>query len=751
MTETPSKRNETILALGIFVFSIIYRMLIIQNGGFPPGPDVGLHNSIINSIVLKHGNFLWNYYHMGGGPSLTHPGFHIFTACLLLIAGIPDYVAQCTVAVLFSSLIVLCTFLLTKSAWKLPLASLIAAFLAALSRYDIEMVAWGGYPNVVTLSLIPLIFYMLFKEDTSSRASLIVSSLLISALFITHSLSTLTFACIAIPFLILSLIVSRKAPFDRRVHVVFAASIALGILIVAPFIIHVFPVYLENVEKGMFTAALNENRRAILLTRVIPLYLVFLALVPALSFLVFARKRRGAFLDKAGLLFSLWIFMPVLLTQSFRIGLYTDYLRFLHFLIFPLTVFFALLTDYTCGFLAEVAATFTQVKGIKIDKEKFNSLFMAAALIFYTLGFIPFFSSPSGGFQATDYYRVACPQEFESIIWIREKTPANALFVSNHGYGWWISGFGQRATFTSTDPQFLMIPHEFNASYIARTLLKTNFLLSNGFIEIAEDGGYVGRYNPMISLNCTKFIEPYPMLYLNESDVMIFHRANGNPKVAIATAIPVENLTLEATCESACITIIRGDAQLSLTRRIKVSKDIKFAEIQLLLESLSSDVTLQHVRMLLRTRGIIIQLERSMGFLDENAGVLAQLIFEGEQPIVRVFSRDGASFVEIFYNAENHRRMEIKLIVGGFEIEKLESEYVRGFLANMTRTWQCKYPSSSLIKVFDYREVIRSNGIAFVACQRKTYSIERFVSDPVFSLIYINDRVAVFKVREQYG
>ncbi|MEM1589782.1 MAG: hypothetical protein QW175_05140 [Candidatus Bathyarchaeia archaeon] len=633
--------------------------------------------------------------------------------------------------------------------WKSPLASLAAAFLAALSRYDIEMLAWGGYPNIVTLSIIPLIFYMIFRENTPPKTSLAVSSLLIGTLFITHSLSMFTFTSIAIPFLIFSLILPRRPTTDKNKYAVFAASIIFGILIASPFIIHVFPVYAENVRKGIFTGSISENQRALLLTRVIPLYLVFMALVPTFSFPVFAKKCRDAFLNEVGVLFSLWIFIPALLTQFFRVGLYTDYLRFLHFLIFPLTVFFALLTDFACGFLAEVAGIFAKSKGFSADKKMFNSIFMSAALIFYTFGFIPFFSSPEGGFLAANYYCVARSQEFESIEWIRQKTATEALFVSNHGYGWWISGFGQRATLTSTDPQFLMIPHEFKASYIARTLLKTNFVLNNGFIEIAEDGGYLGRYNPMLSINCTKFLEPYPMLYLNESEVTIFYEVGNSPKMLNTIDIPPKNLTIETTQELACITIMRENAQLKFMRRVEILKDTKFAVVSMSVKSLSSDVSIQHIRVLLRAHGNVLQSEQTLGFVDINAGVFAQLIFGERKPLIKLFKTDKINIVELLYSIGSTEKVEIKMVMGGFEIEKVESEHIMDLLANMTSAWQNREPSNFPIKVFDYKEAIRSNGIAFIACQRKACAVERFAKDPMFNLVYINDRVAIFKVRGQ--
>jgi len=751
MKKTLNKRNENSLALGIFIFSLLYRVLLLQTKIYPSGPDVGLHNSIINSIILRNGNFLWNHYHMGGGPSLTHPGFHIFTAFVLLITGMPDYMAQYAVAVLFSSLIVLCAFLLTRVVWKLPFASLAAAFLAALSRYDIEMLAWGGYPNVITLSIIPLVFYMLFREDTPSRASFTVSALLTETLFITHSLSALTFTSIVIPFLILSFIISKKSPLDRKTLLFFATSMTLGVLMVSPFIVHVFPVYMENVEKGMFTSAINEYQKAILFNRLIPLHLLFAALIPAVSFLLFSKKYRGRFFDSAGFLFVLWIIMPALLTQSFRVGLYTDYLRLLHFLIFPLIVFFALLIDHICGFVAKVVGVYAQVKHFMVNPKMVHSLLLSIALIIFLFDFAPFFSSPEKGFLIADYYRVVYPQEFNSIEWIKQETPTGTLFVSNHGYGWWVSGFGQRATLTSTDPQFLMIPHEFEASYIARTLLKTNFVLNNGFIEIAEDGGYVGRYNPMFSINCTAFLEPHPMLYLNESDVTVFYRTGASTKIIDATKVRLKNLTVEATQESACITIERGNNQLVLTRRVEVLKDVKFAIFSLSLECLSNEVSLQYVRVLLHANGTIFQLEQTLGFLEENAKACAQIIFVGSHPLIKIFTVNHTNYVELLYNLESTQKVEIKMIIGGFEVEKVEDNYVKSLLANMVCSWSRKEASNFPIRIFDYREVIRLKKITFIACQREACVIERFANDPMFNLVYINDRVAVFKVREQNG
>ncbi len=745
------KINENSLALCIFIFALLYRLLLLQTEIYPPGPDAGLHSSIINSMVLENGNFSWNYYHMGSGPSLTHPGFHFFTSFIWLMTGMPDYLAQYLVATLFSSLIVLCAFLITRALWGLPFASLIAAFLATLSRYDIEMIAWGGYPNIITIMIISLIFYMFFRRDTPSTILVAVSSLLIGMLFITHSLSVITFLCIACPFLVLAFFASKESSKDKRTILMFVLSIFLGLLIASPFIAHVFPAYLENVEEGMFTGAIDENRKAIVFTRMVSVQLVLASLIPAFSFLIFSKRYKGAFFDKTSLLFSLWVLIPAILTQSFIIGVYTDYFRFLHFLIFPLTVFFALLIDHISGFIAKALGNFTQDVKAPISLGTLHSLLVAGFLVVSLLGFIPFFSSPSDGFSIADYYRVVYPPEFESIEWIKERTSTDAVFVSNHGYGWWISGFGQRVTLSATEPQFLIVPHEFEAAYIARTLLRTNFVLNNGFIEIWDDGSYVGRYNPMLLINCTRLPEPHPMLYFNENEVTIFYRENTSTKMIDAIEVSPKNLTLETTQESAHMSTVRENAHLTLTRRIEVLKDTRFAFLSLSIKSLDNNTSLEYVRIMLHIQGKVLQTEQTVGVLDENAKVFAQIIFEEKKPLIKLFPSDNPNCLELLYTAENPQSIEIKMIIGGFETEKIEEKYIESLLINMTRSWSKKESTSLPIQVFDYRKIIKLKKITFIACERKDCAIERFANDPMFNLVFINDNVAIFKVRDSNG
>ncbi len=190
-------KRSFLLLFVIAFFSAIYRAVLVMHQGFPPGADIGLHNSLIHSITQGgNTNFLWNYYHMGGGNSNTFPGYHIFVSYVILFTGLPDYLAQAIVAILFSSLLVLVAFLITRKVLNESIA-LIVAFLVGFSYYDIYILLWSGYPNIVTLMLIPLTFYLLLEKSRFSRLPLLtVTSLLSATIFLTHSLSTFLFIAI---------------------------------------------------------------------------------------------------------------------------------------------------------------------------------------------------------------------------------------------------------------------------------------------------------------------------------------------------------------------------------------------------------------------------------------------------------------------------------------------------------------------------------------------------------------------------
>ncbi|MCX8153346.1 MAG: hypothetical protein N3E52_02820, partial [Candidatus Bathyarchaeota archaeon] len=227
--------NNALLPFLILILAFAYRMLLMTWAGYPPGADIGLHQSVIKSITLSgNTDFLWNNYQMGGGLSLTFPGYHIFVSYIILLTGVPDYLAHSLVVSFFSSLIVLVAYLIVRAVW-MESTALIVAFLVAISRFDIEMLLWGGYPNVITLLLIPLIFYLFLQRSKFSLSVFFVSTAILSgAVFLTHSLSAVMFIGITFATAALALIFSKKTGTTKKEFLIWLLPIFLGATLVSP-------------------------------------------------------------------------------------------------------------------------------------------------------------------------------------------------------------------------------------------------------------------------------------------------------------------------------------------------------------------------------------------------------------------------------------------------------------------------------------------------------------------------------------
>ena len=319
---------------------------------YPPGADIGLHNSVINSITQTgNTNFLWNNYQMGGGLSLTFPGYHIFASGIIMMTGMPDYIAQAVIAALFSSLIVLCAYLITKSVW-IESGALIVAFLVAISRPDIEILLWGGYPNVITLLLIPVTFYLYLQKDRFTLTPFLVStSILVGSIYLTHSLSAAVFGVTTVATVLLVMI-SPKTFRTSRKHVFYwLLPLFLGAVLIAPFLVKAIPAYLSANSSFVDISAINS---ALLSTRVLPLTLILPLFACTFLFFFLSKEYKGRFLSLPAFLLFMWLIVPTILTQGFLFGLYVDYNRFLYFLVLPVLILIGMFIERGSSFFAYI-------------------------------------------------------------------------------------------------------------------------------------------------------------------------------------------------------------------------------------------------------------------------------------------------------------------------------------------------------------------------------------------------------------
>ena len=766
MFRTP---NKYLLLFLVLAFSFAYRMLLLHWATYPPGADIGLHESIVNSITLSgNTNFLWNNYQMGGGLSLTFPGYHIFVSNIILMTGMPDYLAHSLVASFFSSLIALCAFLIGRSVWGESTA-FVVAFLVAISRFDVEMLLWGGFPNAVTLLLIPAIFYMYLERERLSLVPFLATTTILSgAIFLTHSLSAVMFVGITFSIVILASIFFKRISISKKHLLIWLVPLFLGAILVSPFLAEAAPAYLSANSGGV-----SDIRLALLSTRVLPLEWVMPLFACVIFFFLFSKKYKGRFLTLPALLLTLWILVPMLFTQAFLVGLYTDYNRFLYFIILPLIILIGLGIDHGAGFFARIIDTYLSLtKKASQTKKKISNIrsrllvrlsrkniYTGFALSFLLILFlaVPIFLTPSRGVEIQSFYQAMNDPRYEAMQWARQNTPADSIFVSDAYYGWWFSGFAERPTLSAVDPQYLALAREFEPAKVAKSLLDTNYMIDNGLIQVREDGGYIGRHNPVIlaKLNWTYF--PYSFLNFNNSKSRIQYRVGDSLQFRYLDQLPVKEMRIENDTEHATIIIEKGNDVFNYTQLTTVYKGVQFVDISITVESPVANVSLDWIQFFVHSKGKVIQQtqNKTVGLLDEGVKAFAQLIFNKEQPEVNKINAEHPCILELFYNLQGESKSEIQISVSAYSVTddlsfyqdpETTADYFNKIITDNLNLPQ--EPISDLyLDVFDYQKAVNDWNISYIAC-RDYEVLPKFVNDPAFSLVFINDEVAIFMVKK---
>ncbi len=763
--------HKYLLLFLVLAFAFSYRMVLLHWETYPPGADIGLHESVVNSIINSQGktDFMWNNYQMGGGLSLTFPGYHIFVSHIVLMTGIPDYLVHSLVAAFFSSFIVLCAFLIGRRVWG-ESTGFIVAVLVAISRFDVEMLLWGGFPNAVTLLLIPVVFYLYLERDRFSLVPFLVTTTILSgAIFLSHSLSAVMFVCITFSTVIIATVFSKRLNTSKKHVLTWLLPIFLGAILVSPFLVEAAPSYL-GANSETFTGGVSDIRLALLSTRVLPMEWVLPLFASVIFFFLFSRKYKGKFLTVPVLLLTLWILVPMLFTQAYLVGVYTDYNRFLYFILLPLILLIALGIDHVAGFFSRITDTYlsltkkksqtkktSKISGLssRLSRKRIYAGFAIGFLIFAFLA-VPIFLTPFRGVEIQSFYQTMNDPGYEAMQWARQNTPDGSVFVSDAYYGWWFSGFAQRPTLSAVDPQYLALAREFEPAKVVKSLLDTDYMIDNGLIQVREDGGYIGRHNPVIlaKLNWTYF--PYSFLSFNNSKTRIQYRVGDSPQFLYLDQLPVKDMRIENGTEHATIIVEKGNDFFNYTQLTTVYKGVRFVDVSIKVESTVEGVSIDYIQFFVNSKGRVIHMQNNtVGLLDEGVKAFAQMIFNKEQPEVNKINAENPCILEFFYNLQGESKSEIQLSVTAYSVtddlsfyqdpETTEEYFSKIMAENLVSSHELL--SDLPLDVFDYQKAVRNWDISYIAC-RDSEILPKFVNDPSFSLVFINDEVAIFTVKK---
>jgi hypothetical protein len=693
------------------------------------------------------------------------------------MTGIPDYVAHSLVVSLFSSLIVLCAYLITRKVWNED-AALIVAFLAAVSRFDVEMLMWGGYPNVITLMLIPLAFYLFLKKDQLSLLQfLAVTALVSGAIFLTHSLSATMFIAITFATVFFAVVFSRDAPRKTRAGLfVWFLPLALGALIISPFLVEMVPTYL-GASAETVTGGVADIRLALLSTKILPLEIVIPLFACVILFFLFSKEYKGRFLTVPAFLLVLWTLIPAALTQGYLFGLYTDYNRFMYFVILPVIMLIGLVIYHAATFFARaldwLLSMVKRLPQVRKNNSKIlrrillhlthRNILSTLLLVFllYVFLTVPIFVLPYKGVEVQVFYQVMNNPRYEALQWAQKNTPENSIFVTDALYGWWFSGFARRPTISAVDPQYLTLTREFEPAKFAGNLLDTDYLVDNGLVQVREDGGYIARHNPIFLAKLRNSYFPYPFFHFNNGEITVTVRdAAGNVDILDISQVPVRSMSVENDTEHATIRTVWGNNLFNFTQTTTVYAGVEFVNMTEAIESAVPGVTFDQVRFIQHIKGIQVQTENAsvVAFVDVNMRVVGQLIFKEEQPQTRVFTQENLAALEMTYNLNGRSRVEMNFYVGVYEYDRsdimgsTEEERMAQYeqmVSDHTESYLEAAQNPPPLDVFDYRQAISDYAVSYVAL-RDSEARPRFAKDPLFSLVFINNDVAIFQVRKGF-
>ncbi len=762
----------------IFTFAFVYRMLLMLWEGYPPGADIGLHNSVIYSITGSgNTDFLYNFYHIGGGLSLTFPGYHIFTASVTSMTGLPEYLAHAAVVSLFSSLIVLCTFLITKKIWSSS-AALIAAFLAAVSRFDIEMLMWAGYPNVITLLLIPLTFYFYLQKDRFTTVHFYAStSILVGSLFLTHSLSAGIFVAITFGVVLFVLISPKKFRASRKTALYWLLPVVIGAVLVSPFLVQAVPAYLSNSAYLNGSVGSNDIESATLSARVLPLWIVLplFGIIPA--FLLFSKKYYKRFLVLPTFLLSVWVFVSLILTQGYLLKIPFDYNRFLYFVILPVTVFMAVLIDHGSGFFAKIIDTYRtlthQAQTTKQTVHKKTAHISAAltrknlyyifATFFLLFSFLalPIFMGPTYNFGTSiqGFYQTMNQPLWDAMQWAKQNTSTNAVFVSDALYGWWLGGFAQRQTLSAVDPQYLSLNREVDNATFARNMLDTDYLIDNGLVQVRDDGGYIARHNPEILVVQNWTYYPHSFFTFDSEHIRIEYQINGSTQPTVKlNQLSVKNMRLERHRDHEEIIVTQGNDYFNYTRSTTVYGGMSFVNLTTTLTSTVPGVTFSRVHIDVDTNGIQISYgddKVTVGSVDIGTKAFGQLIFHTTPDDTDIITIDDiiVKRVMLTYALADKAQGQIQISAGAYSASNnpsyysdqtsLDNYFLPILVSNLSSNDK---PLNSTFVDFDYRQQIQNRKVSFIAVRAPFAVDAKFHNDPLFSPAFINGEVTIYKV-----
>ena len=310
---------------------------------------------------------------------------------------------------------------------------------------------------------------------------------------------------------------------------------------------------------------------------------------------------------------------------------------------------------------------------------------------------------------------------YQAIEWAKQNTPADSVFVSEMGYGWWLAGFGQRPTLTDVDLQASTLTREVSISKNVSYLLDTDYVIDNGYIQVHEDGGYVGRHNPLFVADLNWSNSPYAFFQFNSSEITLLSHDGSSTQSTNIAELAVTDMQLDSrNSNSPSIIVNKANDNLSYSEIITITKGKTFANMTITVQSTKPSVSLDWLNLILDSQGIYQQpFNNTLAMLDPAAKECGQLIFTQSQPTINNFNSQNPCITQLSYNLQGKSRAEIQILVGLYSVSDSEIQNPSVLRETLTANLQNPATSPDLpITLFDYKVALQQYNVSYVVNTR---------------------------------
>lgn len=445
-----SRDFNSLLILFVLLIAIaVYRWIILSGQAAPPGSDGG--NWLAFSAELFSGK-------IRAADAAYPPLFPLLLRFTTLF--ISPLAALKVLSILVVSCLSISAYLLLRTTLNSMLAALIAVAVVALD-YNSEILAWGGYPQLLGATLVLLSTYFILLGLRTNRGRFVVISALTGGLAVaSHILATVQLIIIFLTLLAIYAYRARRT--DSQVHIRRLLWLALvWVLITIAVTAPAIPAYIRTLSL-LGDSPLNPQQFSMLETfRNISAwrfeyYIWFLLAIFGSVFTLWAVVVRRYVMAEAALAFGVASVLGLVALSE---------IRSIHLLEIGILLCF--------GIMVKLAWDKFGPRLVEIKRRSLRYV-LVAAIVIVACGVAVLGERRAQ--VAFNWYRVLDTDVLAALDWARDNSAVGDVAVANETprggiIGWWVEGYAGIPTFLAVDARWLVFTDERVQADIAHEML----------------------------------------------------------------------------------------------------------------------------------------------------------------------------------------------------------------------------------------------------------------------------------------